>query len=146
MKQRLNIIYCFGTVLSCLHQSNPRSSSVCGPSIHTRCSHFFSLSLDLFAKIPNGLIQPLPSLHLSIVFISRCAASPFPPQYIPIACPRAFCPKGSWDTNTPWGCCFHSLWEKHSREKEREQQRGGSSISLFAWCHYNGNMHKWEKA
>lgn len=112
----------------------------------------FSLSLNLFAKIPNGPIHVNATFLMFIctVHIEICssAISHNTPQYIPIACPRAFCPKGSWETDTPWGCCFHSLREKHSREAEREQQSGSgsSSMSLFAWCHYNGNMHKWEKA
>lgn len=111
---------------------------------------YFSLSLNLFAKIPNGQIH-VNAIFLMFIYtvhieICSSAISHNTPQYIPIACPRAFCPKGSWETDTPWGCCFHSLREKHSREAEREQQSGSSSMSLFAWCHYNGNMHKWEKA
>lgn len=94
---------------------------------------YFILSRNLFAKIPNGRIH-VNAIFLMFIYtvhieICSSAISHNTPQYIPIACPRAFCPKGSWETDTPWGCCFHSLREKHSREAEREQQSGGGSSS-----------------
>lgn len=89
-------------------------------------SYFFSFSPNLFARIPNGLILfNLCFLYIYLWCLYWDVQLSFPPHntplYIPIACPQAFCPKGSWDMNTPWGCCFHSLWEKHSRDREGER-------------------------
>lgn len=95
----------------------------------------FSLSLNRFAKIPNGPIH-FNAIFLTFIYsvhIEMCssAISHNTPQYIPIACPRAFCPKGSWETDTPWGCCFHSLWEKHSRGRERTAAAAAAFLCLL---------------
>lgn len=102
------------------HQSNSSSSSM----YHLLVLLALIISESLLLKSQMG---PFCSSCIFFTFIysihiEMCSSprSHNTPQYIPIACPQAFCPKGSWDTNTPWGCCFHSLWEKHSRERRAE--------------------------
>lgn len=54
------------------------------------------------------------------------------PQFIPTVCPQAFCPKGSWERGSPWGCCFHCLREKHERERGRKREREGAAEAAAA--------------
>lgn len=115
-------------------------------------SHCFVIALHFsktfFSKIPDGPIlfkHYLLYIYLWYLFwdvwlsfSTRCI-----PQYIPLACPRAFCPRAHGMWILP-GAGVFTACERSTRE--REQQKGSSSVSLFAWCDYNGNMHKWEKA
>lgn len=93
-------------------------------------SHYLLIVSKSLGYNPKQATILPPALHVSVVFIVRCGALLHnTPQWIPTACPRAFCPKGSWDTNTPWGGCFHSLRENDSRDREegrgRERERTG---------------------
>lgn len=86
--------------------------------------------LWISVKIPKwaNFIQSLSALHLSIVYYFEICHSLFSakhPSVHPPSVSSGLLPWGSWDTSTPWGWCFHSLWEKHSRENS------GKAAALF---------------
>lgn len=90
---------------------------------------FSSLALNLFAKIPNGPIQPLSSLHLSIVFKLRCAALLSPLNTSPQRVLGPSAPRAHGIRILP-GAAVFTACERSTRERRGENSREAAAAFL----------------